>query len=205
MLYWAAFLFLVSFKMKRTIFTTPIVNSLFRLLSLLTLKLIGWKVLGKAPEQHRFVLICAPHTSNWDFPLMLIGVFVLRMEVHWMGKASLFPWYLRAVAKWFGGIPIDRSQSNNMVDQMVEHFVNHQDLILIMTPEGTRDKVSHWKTGFYHIARGAGVPVVFASVDMQRREIEMGAGIEPCGDLEADMRLIKQFYADKVGVNKDQG
>ena len=196
---------LVSFKMKRTIFNTPGVSSLFRLLSLLALKLIGWKVVGKAPDQHRFVLICAPHTSNWDFPLMLIGVFVLRMEVHWMGKASLFPWYLRAMAKWFGGIPIDRSQSNNTVDQIVEHFAHNDDLIIVMTPEGTRDKVSHWKTGFYHIASGAGVPVVFASVDMQRKEIEMGGGIDPSGDLEADMILIKQFYADKVGVNKHQG
>lgn len=190
--------------MKKTIFSTPIVNSSFRLLSLAVLKLMGWKVIGSAPDKHRFVLICAPHTSNWDFPLMLLGVFVLRMDVHWMGKESLFPWYIRWLAKWLGGIPIDRSQANNVVDQCIEHLTNNDDLIILLTPEGTRDKVSHWKTGFYHIARGAGVPVVMASIDTKSKEIEIGKGIHPTGDLDADMALIKQFYAGKTGVNARQ-
>lgn len=191
--------------MKKTIFSTPGVNSLFRLLSLAVLKLSGWEVVGSAPDKHRFVLICAPHTSNWDFPLMLIGVFVLRMDVHWMGKASLFPWYLRGLAKWLGGIPIDRSKTNNTVEQMVGHFRDNENLVIVMTPEGTRDKVSQWKTGFYHIAHGAGVPVVLASVDMLRKEIEMGGSIDTTGDIDVDMRLIKGFYAGKVGVNKSLG
>jgi 1-acyl-sn-glycerol-3-phosphate acyltransferase len=186
--------------MKKTIFNTPVVNSLFRTLSLIVLKIIGWKVVGTAPDKHRFILICAPHTSNWDFPLMLLGVFVLRMDVHWMGKASLFPWYIRGLAKWLGGIPIDRSRNNNIVDQCVEHFAVHDELIVLLTPEGTRNKVSHWKTGFYHIAYGAQVPVVLASVDTRTKEIEIGPGVLPGGDMDADMAVIKRFYAGKVGV-----
>ena len=136
---------------------------------------------------------------------MLIGVFVLRMDVHWMGKASLFPWYLRGLAKWLGGIPIDRSKTNNTVEQMVGHFRDNENLVIVMTPEGTRDKVSQWKTGFYHIAHGAGVPIVLASVDMLRKEIEMGGSIDTTGNIDVDMRLIKGFYAGKVGVNESLG
>ena len=104
---------------------------------------------------------------------MLIGVFVLRMDVHWMGKASLFPWYLRGLAKWLGGIPIDRSKTNNTVEQMVGHFRDNENLVIVMTPEGTRDKVSQWKTGFYHIAHGAGCD---GSADAGQCVVARGSG-----------------------------
>lgn len=191
--------------MKKTIFTTPGISSLFRVFSIVTLKLMGWKVIGTAPEKHRFVMIAAPHTSNWDFPLMLMAVFVLRMEVHWMGKESLFPWYVRGLAKWLGGIPINRSQTNNAVDQNIEHYRLNDNLIVLMTPEGTRGKVSHWKSGFYHIANGAGVPVVFASVDSSRKQMEISGYFHTTGDLDADLIEIKKFYADKTGINADLG
>ena len=187
--------------MKKTIFTTPIVNTLLRGISHVVLKIIGWRVVGELPDKHRFVGIGAPHTSNWDFALMLLAIFVTRMDAHWMGKDALFPKGFAWFVKWMGGISIDRSQANNTVEQMIEHFNGHDELIVIIPPEGTRRRVTEWKTGFYHIAHGANVPIVLSFIDASTKTMGFGEHFVTTGDVDKDMKLIRAFYATKQGIN----
>ena len=187
--------------MKKTIFTTPVVNSLLRGVSLVALKIIGWRVIGELPIKHRFVLIGAPHTSNWDFALMLIAVFIKRIDAHWMGKDALFPKPFVWFVKWMGGISIDRSQANNTVQQMIEHYNQHDELIVLIPPEGTRRRVTEWKTGFYHIAHGANVPIVLGFIDASTKTMGFGEHFVTSGDVDKDMQLIRAFYAGKQGLN----
>ena len=143
--------------MQLTIFSTPFVNGLFRAFSVVYLKLAGWKVLGALPDEARkSVFIAAPHTSNWDLPYTLMVAFSLRLNICWMGKASLFRFPFGNLMKWLGGIPVDRSKSTNLVAasaQAISAAVGA--LQLIVPPEGTRSKTRYWKTGFYHIATAA--------------------------------------------------
>jgi 1-acyl-sn-glycerol-3-phosphate acyltransferase len=183
-----------------TIFRTPLVRPLLALLSRGVLRLLGWRVVGEVPAERRFVLIGAPHTSNWDFPLMIMAVLVARLDVHWMGKHTLFPRPLAGFMKWLGGVPIDRRQANNTVEQMIDRFGQADAWILLIPPEGTRARVERWKTGFYHIAHGAGVPVVRGFIDASRRELGFGPAFVTTGELDADLVSIQQFYADKRGL-----
>jgi len=192
--------------MPRTIFTTPIVNALFRWLSVAYLRLAGWQVLGSLPpEARRSVFIAAPHTSNWDLPYTLMVAFVLRLNVHWMGKASIFRFPFGGLMRWLGGIAVDRSKSNNLVAASASAITQATGALqLIVPPEGTRSKVRYWKTGFYHIAQTAQVPIVMAYMDYTRKISGLGPVFYPTGDLEADMRTIKAFYAPFKGKNSEQ-
>lgn len=186
--------------MKRTVFTTPILSTVLNLIARAIVKVIGWNLVGEVPEKRRFVLIGAPHTSNWDFILMLLAMLILRMEVHWMGKDSLFPFPFRGFMKWLGGIPIDRSSNHNTVDQMIMHFAEHDELIVLVPPEGTRSKVEKWKTGFYHIANGADVPILLGFIDAGKKEMGFGPVYSPSGDIEKDMPEIRAFYSTKQAI-----
>ncbi len=192
-------------KKRHTIFSTPVLNSLLRALCWLALRLRGWKVVGQRPEQDKYVLICAPHTSNWDFPIMLAVAFVLRLDVHWMGKHTLFPWYAGWLMRYLGGVPIDRRAAQNTVEQMVAVFNNSEQMVLVITPEGTRGKVEQWKGGFYHIAQGAGVPVVLGFVDTSKMETGICAIHHPAGDFETDLPVIQAHYRGKQGFRPELG
>ena len=150
--------------MHHTIFDTPIVNTLLRWGSIAFLRLAGWKVVGSLPPSAaKSVLIAAPHTSNWDLPYTLMVAFVLRLNVYWMGKSSLFRPPFRGVMMWLGGIPVDRAQSNQLVAASSTAIAQATGpLQLIVPPEGTRSGTRYWKTGFYYIALGANVPIVLA-------------------------------------------
>jgi 1-acyl-sn-glycerol-3-phosphate acyltransferase len=189
--------------MKTTIFTTPIINNFFGLLARLFLRVSHWQLVGDLPEKRRFVLIGAPHTSNWDFALMLVVAFKLRMAIHWMGKDKLFPKPFAGFVQWMGGIAIDRSKANGMVAQTIDQFSLHDDLIIGIPPEGTRKKVVQWKTGFYHIAVGANVPIVLGFIDGARKQFGFGPVFMPTGNLDEDMLKIREFYADKIGINAE--
>jgi len=186
---------------RRTVFNTPVVTPVLRLISTLVLKLIGWKPIGKPLEHQRFVLIGAPHTSNWDFPIMLMVVLKLRLNLHWMGKHTLFPFPVSGLMKWLGGIPINRTATHGVVDQIVEQYHQREDLVVLVPPEGTRAKVAQWKTGFYHIANNARVPILMGYIDASRKEAGLADFFHPSGDLEKDMQDIRAFYADKKGIN----
>ena len=189
--------------MRRTVFSTPIITPCLRLLSILILKLMGWKAVGCPIQNARFVLIGAPHTSNWDFPLMIMVVLKLRLKVFWMGKNTLFPFPVGWFMKWLGGIPVDRSRAHNLVDQTVAQYKSEPEMIVLVPPEGTRSKVKEWKTGFYRIAVAAEVPVLMGYVDASKKEAGLADFYYPTGELEVDMPAIRAFYATKVGINPE--
>jgi 1-acyl-sn-glycerol-3-phosphate acyltransferase len=191
---------------KRTVFTTPIVNSVLRLFSVVVMKMLGWKVDGVLPPNgSKSVLIAAPHTSNWDFPYTLMTAFVLGLNIRWMGKSSLFTFPFGATMRWLGGVSVDRSQSNNLVAQAAQSLRESTDpMQLVVPPEGTRSKARYWKTGFYYIAHAAQVPIVMAYMDYPRKLAGLGPVLVPTGDIEQDMVTIKAFYAQYQGKNVDQ-
>ncbi len=192
--------------MHRTIFDTPVVNTVLRGFSLAFLKLTGWKVVGQLPPNGRAsVLIAAPHTSNWDLPYTLMVAFALRLNIYWMGKEQIFKPPFRGLMMWLGGIPIRRESANNVVAASVAALqAADGPLQLVVPPEGTRSKARYWKTGFYYIATGAQVPIVMAFMDYGRKVSGLGPVFEPTGDIEADMVAIKAFYAPFQGKNPDQ-
>jgi 1-acyl-sn-glycerol-3-phosphate acyltransferase len=192
--------------MHRTIFDTPGVNTLLRAFSIIFLKLTGWKVEGNLPpDGHKSVLIAAPHTSNWDLPYTLMVAFVLRLNIYWMGKEQIFRPPFRGLMMWLGGIPVQRESANNLVAASVQAIkAADGPLQLVVPPEGTRSKVRYWKTGFYYIATGAGVPLVLAYMDYERKISGLGPVFHPTGDLEADMVRIQAFYAPYKGKNPEQ-
>lgn len=189
--------------MRTTIFSTPLLTPLLRLFAIAILKLIGWKAIGEEIEKPKLVLIAAPHTSNWDFPLMLLVVLKLRLQVFWMGKDTLFSFPLGGLMKWLGGIPIDRSKSHNVVDDIVIQYQQNDKFIVLIPPEGTRKKVKQWKTGFYHIANNAKVPILMGYVDASKKEAGLADFFQPSGDIENDMQEIRAFYATKKGLRTE--
>ena len=189
--------------MRTTIFSTPLITPLLRIISIGILKLIGWKARGEVLVHQRCVLIGAPHTSNWDFPLMLLVVLKLRLRVFWMGKHTLFPFPFGWLMKWLGGIPINRTASHNVVNEIVRQYRENDELVVLIPPEGTRKKVNQWKTGFYHIANMAQVPILLGYVDAANKEAGIADFFTPTGDLEKDMLEIRCFYADKKGLNAE--
>lgn len=192
--------------MHRTIFTTPVINTLLRGFSLAFLKLTGWKVEGALPpEATKSVFIAAPHTSNWDLPYTLMVAFALRLNPYWMGKHSIFKAPFGGIMQWLGGIPVNREQSNNLVAASADAIRTADGpLQLIVPPEGTRSKTRYWKTGFYYIALGAQVPIVMAYMDYACKRSGLGPIFRPTGDVEADMASIKAFYAPFKGKNSSQ-
>lgn len=166
-------------------------------------RLMGWRIEGQLPPLDKFVVIGAHHTSNWDFVLFIAAKFILRLNARWFGKHSIFRWPFGALMRYWGGIPIRRHLKLNTVEQAIEAFAEHRQFILVLSPEGTRRKVERWKSGFYHIACGAGVPIVPAALDFQHRRIFIGAPFQPTGNEEADLRQLLAFYRPYVPKNPD--
>ena len=192
--------------MHRTLFTTPVVNTLLRAGSRAFLKLNGWTVQGELPAKaYKAVLIAAPHTSNWDLPYTLMVGLSLRLNIYWMGKASIFRFPFGPLMRWLGGIPVDRSKNNSLVSASAAAIVAADGPVqLVVPPEGTRGKTRHWKTGFYFIALEAQVPIIMAYMDYHQKVSGLGPVFTPSGDVEADMAVIKQFYGGVKGRNADQ-
>ncbi len=185
--------------MQRTIYSTPIVKHFFYFVSLISLKLAGWKVEGRPPEEKKYVLIAVPHTTNWDFPITLALAFLFNMKIYWLGKASLFKWGLGPIMRWLGGIPVERSSSNNLVQKMIDAYNAAEEMVVTVSAEGTRAKVNRWKTGFYYIAQGAKVPIARGFLDYKRKIGGFGPTFYPTGDFQLDMANIKEFYIKKFG------
>jgi 1-acyl-sn-glycerol-3-phosphate acyltransferase len=171
-----------------------------RLIGRFVLWVSGWKQLSSPPDEPKYVAIAAPHTSNWDLVLLLAVAWVNRVKLSWMGKHTLFRGPLGWLLRRFGGIPIDRRSRHNVVEQMAEVFRQAKRLILAIPPEGTRKHTGHWKSGFYHIARLAQVPIIPGALDYARKEASAGPPILPGEDtLLGDMQRIRAFYAGKLG------
>lgn len=189
--------------MRTTVFSTPILTPILRFISVVLLRLFGWRTRGEPLDHQRCVLIGAPHTSNWDFPLMLMVVLKLKLRVFWMGKHTLFPFPFGWFMKWLGGIPIDRSAAHNVVHQTVQNFAENDELIVLVPPEGTRKRVEKWKTGFYHIAANASVPILLGYVNAPAKEAGFADFFMPTGNLESDFDEILNFYKDKKGIRAE--
>jgi 1-acyl-sn-glycerol-3-phosphate acyltransferase len=158
------------------------------------MRLTGWTFAGELPPLPKFVLIVAPHTSNWDFMIGLAAKLALQLEAHWFGKDALFRWPLGILMRRIGGRPIHRDHSEGVVGQVADTLRSEPRFILVITPEGTRKRVDHWRTGFYHIARAAGVPVVPVAFDWGRKEIRIMTPFEPSGDADADIAALHSLY-----------
>jgi 1-acyl-sn-glycerol-3-phosphate acyltransferase len=190
--------------LKTTIFNTPLVTPTLRFLSRLYLQILDWRVVGQLPDIPKFVIIGAPHTSNWDFVMFLALAFILKGDLRYMGKKELFyppyGWFFR----WCGGVPVDRSRPQGLVEQTVQAIQEADCFQMVITPEGTRSKVREWKRGFYHIAKQADIPVVTGYVDTRTKTCGIGPTFTLSDDMEADIQAMQAFFKDKVGINPDK-
>jgi 1-acyl-sn-glycerol-3-phosphate acyltransferase len=186
--------------MKTTIFNTPILSGLYHYLAIILMRLVGWRIEGKLPDLPKYVLIGAPHTSNWDFILFLGVIFSLRADVRFMGKVELFRFPIGWFFRYCGGVPVDRKKSTGLVEQMVKASNESERFILTIAPEGTRHHVTEWKHGFYYIAKSAGIPIVMAVVDGKHKTVRIGQVFHPTDDMEADMKTIKGVFEGSGGI-----
>lgn len=181
--------------MNEPIARVPRVHPFLHWLAKFLFRISGWKIEGQLPEVPKAVFIAAPHTSYWDGPLMVIGGCAFDLRFSWMVKQAAMFFPLGILVRYFGGIAIDRSRRSNVVKQSIEQFQTHDAMLLSVAPEGTRSKTHHWKTGFYRIAEGARVPLIFGYVDYARKVVGIGPTFTPTGDLEADFKVFDAFYA----------
>lgn len=170
----------------------------------LYLRLFGWQVAGALPASASAIVIAAPHTTNWDLPFMLAVAYTLGVKPAWLGKRELFRWPFGGFMRWLGGVAVDRSERRDLVRQVVDQLAAGARLFLVVPPSGTRRRAEYWKSGFYHIARGAGVPIVCAYLDYARKVGGIGLVLTPTGDVVADMDRIRAFYAPIRGRYPEQ-
>ncbi len=164
-----------------------------------------WSEINANPDIRKCVVIAAPHTSNWDFVYFIGAAEALGVPLSFVGKESLFRWPFGRAMREMGGVPVDRSKSNNFVQAMADEFVRRDTFMLTVAPEGTRGKVKKWKTGFYHIAIAAKVPMVIGLMDYAKKQVGLSEAIWPSGDYAADMQKIAAFYAQCTPKNPGQG
>ncbi len=169
------------------------------LLGQLILKLGGWEVVGERPPHDKFVFIAAPHTSWVDLPIMLSVAYSFKEEISWLGKKELFSAPFGWVLKWFGGVPVNRSSPQGLVDEVVEIFDAREKFILAVPAEGTRHRAPHWKSGFYRIAIAADVPIALGFIDFKRRQTGVGKVVIPSGDPDKDILIFRDFYENLGG------
>jgi 1-acyl-sn-glycerol-3-phosphate acyltransferase len=156
---------------------------------------MGWGIDGDIPDLPKMVLIVAPHSSNWDFIVGVAAKAAMRLRVKFLGKDALFRFPLGIVMRYLGGIPVDRTTANDVVTSVVGQFDRRERMLLAIAPEGTRRPVDRWRTGFYHIARGAGVPILPVAFDWRSRTIRIGALFSPTGDVELDLRELRSRFS----------
>jgi len=166
------------------------------------LGLFGWRMVGELPDVAKLVVIAAPHSTNWDVSWGLLFKISLRLDVHFIGKREAFVWPLGSVLRAFGGIPVDRSAAHGVVGEMGRQFAERDRFWLALAPEGTRRKVQKWKTGFWHIARKAGVPVLPVYFHYPEKTVGLGPLFHPTDDVAADMARIREFYRPWIGKNR---
>ncbi len=156
--------------------------------------LVGWKVTGKLPKDKKFILLGEPHTSNWDFLLMFGAAYSLRLNVSWLGKDAIFKIPFGTIMRYFGGIPINRKRTNDLVQSTTKLFQESERLAMVIGPSGTRSKRDYWKSGFYWIAHTSNIPVVCSYLDFANKIVHVGLCLRLKGDVKKDMDEIRKFY-----------
>ena len=174
-------------------------GKVLNLLGRLFIWLTGWRVEGQIPRRGKVIILAAPHTTNWDFVYLLGAAFYLGLSVKWLGKSSLFSFPFSRIMKTLGGIAVDRSKSNGMVEQVVGTICSATKISLVIPPSGTRKKTEYWRSGFYHIAKSANVPIVCGYLDYEKRMAGLGPNFFLSNSLSDDMNKIRNFYEGKVG------
>ena len=185
--------------MKPTLLNNFMLKPFFFWLATVSLFILRWKTKGNVPDIKKYVMIAAPHSSNWDFIFFLLFIFKYRISVHWMGKNTMFIWPFRWLLKRLGGIPIDRKAKSNVVETTAQAFKTSKQLVITIAPSGTREKVMTWKTGFYHIAQQAKVPIVCGFIDYKKKMVGIGPVFSLSNDIDVDMKEIKHFYSQFSG------
>jgi len=178
-------------------------NAISRAIGRAMMRMGGWHFEGSVPDEPKFVIIVAPHTSNWDFLVGVGALFSLGFRISFLGKHTIFKWPLGIFMRWLGGIPVERSVSRDRVAETVGAFDSADKLILAVAPEGTRKRVSEWKSGFYHVAQGAHVPIVPVAFDFGTKAIRINPPFRTTEDAEADIRNIKDIYRGVVARNPE--
>ncbi|VAW40929.1 hypothetical protein MNBD_GAMMA01-318 [hydrothermal vent metagenome] len=168
------------------------------------LRVFGWKTITVLPKEKRYVVIAAPHTSNWDFPLGILYVFSAGIPFRYMGKAALFKWPQKYLFKALGGFAVDRNSKNKLTTRMAEYINSQTEIALALAPEGTRSNIKYWRSGFYYIALEAKVPIAMAGLDFANKEIGIKKTFMPSGDIDADMEIIRDFYKDIKGRHPEK-
>lgn len=163
-----------------------------------------WKVVDYVPEYPRMVVIACPHTSNWDMPFMVAAAGILRLRLSWIGKHTLFKWPYAWFMRLTGGIPVDRRGSHGFVESAAEIITSRDKIAIAIAASGTRSKVDYWKSGFYHIAMTAQVPIVCGYLDYGKKECGLGMAFIPTGDVKADMDRVREFYKDVRGKHPEK-
>lgn len=179
---------------------------MIKTLSRLILSLFGWRTSHTIAHMEKCVLIGAPHTTNWDFPLTLLGLSSMGVKFNWVAKHTLFFWPAGMLLRAIGGISVDRSQGASFLQEIVALYASKDSLVLAIAPEGTRSRAPHWKSGFYTIAQSAGVPIGLGYIDYARKVIGIEQVLMPSGDIEKDLVIIREFYQHRIGkYPKNQG
>ena len=163
------------------------------------LRALGWRIEGEIPNLAKLVIAVAPHTSNWDFVVGMAAMFALDLRLTFIGKHTIFAGPLAPLLRWMGGIPVDRSAPHGVVGESIRAFGEADRLVLAIAPQGTRKAVPHFKSGFLHIARGAGVPVLLAAFDYEARCVRFGGLVRPGPDIEAERERIEAYFGKVRG------
>ena len=169
----------------------------------LILSALGWQLDASLPDEKKFVIIGAFHTSNWDFPLGILGMWALGLKASWVGKHTLFRGPLGPIFKRMGGIPVDRSVHTGFIQRVAELYNTREEMALTIAAEGTRSKTAHWKTGFYFIALEAKVPIALGYIDYRNKRLGVGGALYPTGDISKDFEIIRDFYSQKSGLRPE--
>ncbi|MFH1329174.1 MAG: 1-acyl-sn-glycerol-3-phosphate acyltransferase [Actinomycetota bacterium] len=164
----------------------------------------GWRLAGETPRLPKYLVVFGPHTCNWDFPLAMLAAAGFGIRLRWLGKHSIFRWPVAGFLRRMGGIPVHRERHEGIVEQIAAGYAAADSLVVGIAPEGTRTPTPYWRSGFYHMALAAGVPIVPASLDRPTRCITLGPAMTPSGDAAGDMKAIRAFYAGTRGIHPEK-
>jgi 1-acyl-sn-glycerol-3-phosphate acyltransferase len=174
-------------------------NAVSRWFGRVSMAVLGWRIRGNVPNRPKLVLIVAPHTSNWDLVVCVAAKVALGLRVLWLGKHTLFQFPLGILMRALGGMPVNRSESHNVVRVVADEFGRSERLVLAVAPEGTRKNVERWRTGFYHIAREAQVPIVTVALNWREHTVDVGELFALTGDFDRDIGELRARFAGLSG------